>query len=58
MLADARAFSRAGVLGCAVTATLTVQSTSGLRAARALDHAELEAQAREVLRVRAGEARR
>ncbi|HQY59954.1 MAG TPA: hydroxymethylpyrimidine/phosphomethylpyrimidine kinase [Polyangiaceae bacterium] len=51
VLADARAFSRAGVLGCAVTATLTVQSTSGLRAARALDHAELEAQAREVLRV-------
>ncbi len=51
LLADARAFARAGVLGCAVTATLTVQSTSGLRASRTLDRAEVEAQAREVLRV-------
>lgn len=51
VLADTRAFARAGVLGCAVAATLTVQSTSGLRAARAVDHGEVEAQAREVLRV-------
>ena len=51
LVADARAFARAGVLGCAVTATLTVQSTSGLRASRAVPAAEMEAQAREVLRV-------
>lgn len=51
ILADVRAFSRAGVLGCAVVATSTVQSTSGLRSAHPIDVKEVEAQAREVLRV-------
>lgn len=51
ILADVRAFSRAGVLGCAVVATSTVQSTSGLRSARPVETKEVEAQAREVLRV-------
>lgn len=51
LLADARAFSRAGVLGCGVVATSTVQSTSGLRSAHSIDTREVEAQAREVLRV-------
>ena len=51
ILADIRAFSRAGVLGCAVVTTSTVQSTSGMRSARAVDTSEVEAQAREVLRV-------
>lgn len=50
VLADMRAFSRAGVLGCAVVATSTVQSTDGLRSARPVDTREVEAQAREVLR--------
>ena len=54
--ADLRAFHAAGAFGCAVVAVVTVQSTSGLVAARPLRAAEVVAQAREVLlnqRVRA-----
>jgi hydroxymethylpyrimidine/phosphomethylpyrimidine kinase len=50
VLADARAIHAAGAFACAAVAVLTVQSTSGLRAARALGAAEVLAQAREVLR--------
>ncbi len=50
ILADARAMARAGVLGCAATATLTVQSTSGMRSAKAVRSEELLAQIKEVLR--------
>ncbi len=49
--ADLRAFHAAGAFGCAVVAVVTVQSTSGLRAARPLRAAEVLAQAREVLAV-------
>ena len=54
--ADLRAFHAAGAFGCAAVAMLTVQSTDGMRSARALASRELLAQAREVLasqRVRA-----
>jgi hydroxymethylpyrimidine kinase/phosphomethylpyrimidine kinase len=47
--ADLRAFHAAGAFGCAVVAVVTVQSTAGLRAARALGAEEVVAQAREVL---------
>ncbi len=47
--ADLRAFAAAGVFGCAAVAVVTVQSTAGLRAARALPAREVLAQAREVL---------
>lgn len=50
VLADVRAFAAAGAFGCAAVAVLTVQSTSGMRSARALDAAEVVAQAREVIR--------
>jgi hydroxymethylpyrimidine/phosphomethylpyrimidine kinase len=53
---DLRAVSAAGAFGCAAVAVLTVQSTAGLRTARAVAPRELSAQAREVLahqRVRA-----
>ena len=56
LAADLRAFAAAGVFGCAAVAVVTVQSTAGLRAARALAATEVVAQAREVLlhqRVRA-----
>jgi hydroxymethylpyrimidine/phosphomethylpyrimidine kinase len=45
-----RAIHAAGAFGCAAVALLTVQSTSGLRAARAVKADELFAQAREVMR--------
>ena len=48
--ADLRAFEAAGAFGCAVLALVTVQSTAGLRASRALASAEVVAQAAEVLR--------
>jgi hydroxymethylpyrimidine kinase/phosphomethylpyrimidine kinase len=51
--ADLRAFEAAGAFGCAVAALLTVQSTAGLRAVRAVgarEQTSLVAQAREVLR--------
>jgi hydroxymethylpyrimidine/phosphomethylpyrimidine kinase len=54
--ADLRAFALAGAFGCAAIALVTVQSTVGLRASRALEAREVVAQAREVLlhqRVRA-----
>jgi hydroxymethylpyrimidine kinase/phosphomethylpyrimidine kinase len=47
--ADLRAFHAAGAFGCAVVAVVTVQSTTGLRAARPLRASEVIAQAREVL---------
>jgi hydroxymethylpyrimidine/phosphomethylpyrimidine kinase len=56
IVADLRAFGHAGAFGCAAVALVTVQSTAGVRAARALDPREVIAQAREVLlhqRVRA-----
>lgn len=49
--ADLRAFAAAGVFGCAAVAVVTVQSTAGLRVARALPPREVAAQADEVLRV-------
>jgi hydroxymethylpyrimidine/phosphomethylpyrimidine kinase len=48
--ADLRAFAAAGVFGCAALAVLTVQSTAGVRSARALAASEVIAQAGEVLR--------
>jgi hydroxymethylpyrimidine/phosphomethylpyrimidine kinase len=48
--ADLRAFAAAGAFGCAALAVLTVQSTAGLRTARALAAAEVVAQVSEVLR--------
>ena len=50
LAADLRAFAAAGAFGCAAVAVLTVQSTSGLRAARAVSAREVVAQASEVLR--------
>ncbi len=46
--ADLRAFAFTGVFGCAALAVVTVQSTAGLRSARALSPAEVIAQAEEV----------
>jgi hydroxymethylpyrimidine/phosphomethylpyrimidine kinase len=54
--ADLRAFSAAGVFGCAAASVLTIQSTAGMRAAHAVSPRELTAQVKEVLthqRVRA-----
>jgi hydroxymethylpyrimidine kinase/phosphomethylpyrimidine kinase len=48
ILADLRGFAAAGAFGCAVVAVVTVQSTAGLRSARAVDAKELLAQIREV----------
>lgn len=48
--ADLRAFAAAGAFGCAAVAVLTVQSTAGLVAARAVPAREVAAQAAEVLR--------
>ena len=48
--ADLRAFAAADVFGCAAIAVITVQSTHGLRSARALDSREVLAQVREVTR--------
>jgi hydroxymethylpyrimidine/phosphomethylpyrimidine kinase len=48
--ADLRAFAAAGVFGCAAVAVVTVQSTAGLRAVRAIPPREVVAQAAEVLR--------
>jgi hydroxymethylpyrimidine/phosphomethylpyrimidine kinase len=56
ILADLRAFARARVFGCAAVALLTVQSTAGLRRARALAARDVALQAEEVIahqRVRA-----
>jgi hydroxymethylpyrimidine/phosphomethylpyrimidine kinase len=50
VVADLRAIGAAGAFGAAVVAVSTVQSTSGLRSARAIATSELLAQAREVLR--------
>jgi hydroxymethylpyrimidine kinase/phosphomethylpyrimidine kinase len=50
LAADLRGVLAAGAFGCAVVAVVTVQSTSGLRSARALPPREVLAQAREVLR--------
>lgn len=50
LAADLRAFAAAGAFGCAAVAVVTVQSTSGLRAARAVPAREVAAQASEVLR--------
>jgi hydroxymethylpyrimidine/phosphomethylpyrimidine kinase len=50
IVADLRAFAAAGAFGCAAVAVVTLQSTAGLRAARALAAAEVVAQAAEVLR--------
>jgi hydroxymethylpyrimidine/phosphomethylpyrimidine kinase len=54
--ADLRAFAAGGVFGCAAVAVLTVQSTAGLRSARAVPAREVTAQVEEVMahqRVRA-----
>lgn len=48
--ADLRAFMAAGVFGCAAVAVITVQSTAGMRSARAVPARELRAQVVEVLR--------
>jgi len=48
--ADLRAFAAAGVFGCAAVAVITVQSTAGLRSARAVPARNLRAQVEEVLR--------
>jgi hydroxymethylpyrimidine/phosphomethylpyrimidine kinase len=56
VLADARAVARAGAFGCAAAAVLTVQSTSGMRAATPVGARELIAECTEVVehqRVRA-----
>jgi hydroxymethylpyrimidine/phosphomethylpyrimidine kinase len=56
VLADLRAFQRAGAFGCAAVALTTVQSTAGVRSVRAESARELTAQIVEVLahqRVRA-----
>lgn len=50
ILADLRAFSAAGVFGCAVVALVTVQSTSGLEAAEPVPSRQILAQARAVLK--------
>jgi hydroxymethylpyrimidine/phosphomethylpyrimidine kinase len=49
VIADLRAFARAGVFGCASVALVTVQSTSGLRRARSVPARDVVAQAEEVL---------
>jgi hydroxymethylpyrimidine/phosphomethylpyrimidine kinase len=49
ILADLRAFSVAGAFGCAAVTLVTVQSTAGMRRARALPSSEIVAQAEEVL---------
>lgn len=48
VIADLRAFEAAGAFGCAVIALVTVQSTSGMKSARAVAAREVVAQAREV----------
>jgi len=50
VVADLRAIGFAGAFGAAVVAVSTVQSTSGLRSARAVPSREVVAQASEVLR--------
>ena len=50
ILADLRAFSAAGVFGCAVVALVTVQTTSGLDAAFPVPSRQILAQARAVLK--------
>jgi len=50
VLADARAITRAGAFPCAAIAVLTVQSTSGLVDATAVDRRELIAECTEVLK--------
>lgn len=50
ILADMRAVAEAGAFGTAAVAVLTVQSTSGLRAATPVPRAELIAECNEVLR--------
>jgi hydroxymethylpyrimidine/phosphomethylpyrimidine kinase len=49
LAADLRAFQAAGVFGCGVVAMTTVQSTDGIRSARALPAARVLEMAREVL---------
>jgi hydroxymethylpyrimidine/phosphomethylpyrimidine kinase len=48
--ADLRAFAAANAFGCAALATLTVQSTAGLRGVRAVPARALSAQVAEVMR--------
>lgn len=50
LLADARAITHAGAFACGAVAVVTVQSTSGMRSARAVPKAELLAQANEVVK--------
>lgn len=50
VLADARAILRAGAFPCAAIAVLTVQSTSGMRAATAVARRELLAECTEVVK--------
>lgn len=50
VLADARAILRAGAFPCAAVAVLTVQSTSGMRAATAVPTRELLAECTEVVK--------
>ena len=50
VLADARAIQRAGAFPCAAIAVLTVQSTSGMRAATAVPRRELLAECTEVVK--------
>ena len=50
LAADLRAFAAANVFGCLAVAVNTVQSTSGLRSARAVRSREVVDQAREVMR--------
>jgi hydroxymethylpyrimidine/phosphomethylpyrimidine kinase len=50
VLADARAIAHAGAFACASVAVLTVQSTSGMRAATPVPSSELIAQCTEVLK--------
>src|SRR5271154_246692 len=49
VLADIRAFERAGAFGCAALALTTVQSTAGLRSVHVEPARQLAAQIREVL---------
>jgi hydroxymethylpyrimidine/phosphomethylpyrimidine kinase len=50
VLADARAIAKTGAFACAAIAVLTVQSTSGMRAATAVAKSELIAECTEVLK--------
>jgi hydroxymethylpyrimidine/phosphomethylpyrimidine kinase len=50
LAADLRAIGATGAFGCAAVAVITVQSTSGLRAATPVPAKDVVAQAREVLR--------